>query len=390
MSNTLTSLVPKIFGKTLPSLRNTARAVQVCRTDFKNEVAKLGDTIDMPVPVTSGTAAVAPGVYPEANTAQVPTTKQIALSNWRRSEKVALTGKEMAEIDVGDFKQSKIYEQTIALIEELNAAVLLGMKNASYYQVGTAGTAPFGTSVLQQSSINVRRALNVGKAPVGDRHLVLGPTAEAAALSVAAISDASLRGNSGAKDDGSIGKVYGMMHWGDQQVVSHTGGTAASTRVHGTSIGAVGSSHLYLKAASTGTLKAGDLITITTSSVAYYYVVTADVAAVDTTSAGIEVLVSPPVQVTHVAGDTWIQAASHSANIGCQRGAYGLAIRPLDTEFLGAGEHVQMTDDVTGLSLCYSLIPEFMQTSIMVSILYGHGPLRPGWLVRLLGINLDA
>ncbi len=390
MSNTLTALVPKIFGQSLPSLRNAAKAVQVCRTDFKNEVAQKGDTIDMPVPVTSGTAAVAPGVYPEANTDQIPTTKQIALSSWRRSNKVALTAKEMAEIDGNDFKNSKIYEQTIALIEEMNAAVLLGMKNASYYQVGTAGTTPFGTSVLQQSSINVRRALSLGKAPVGDRHLILGPSAEAAALGVAAISDASLRGNSGAKDDGSIGKVYGLMHWGDQQVVSHTAGTAASTRVHGTTIGAVGSSHLYLKAASTGTLKAGDLITITTAAIAYQYVVTADVAAVDTTAAGIEVLVSPPVQVTHVAGDTWIQAASHSANIGCQRNAYGLAIRPLDTAALGLGEHVQMTDDVTGLSLCYSLIPEYMQNSIQVSILYGHGALRPGWLVRLLGITGDA
>ncbi len=389
MSNTLTALVPKIFGKTLPSLRNTARGAQICRVDFKNEVEKLGNTIDMPVPVASGTAAVAPGVYPEANTNQTPTTKQIALDQWRRSDKVALTGKEMAEIDGGDFKQSKIYEQTIALIEELNAAVLLGMKNASYRRVGTAGTVPYGTSVLQQSSIDVRKQLGIGKAPVDDRHLVLSPSAEAAALGVAAISDASLRGNSGAKDDGSIGKVFGLNHWGDQQIGVHTKGTAAGTLTHGTTIGAVGSSHIYLKASSTGTLVKGDLIAITTAGVVYQYVVTADVAAVDTTAAGIEVLVSPTVPVLHVSADVWTLVSSHSSNIGCQRGAYGLAIRPLDTAFLGAGEHVQMTDDVTGLSLCYSLIPEFMQTSIMVSILYGHAPLRDGWLVRLLGSSTD-
>lgn len=386
--STLTALVPKIFGQTLPSLRNAARAVQVCRTDFQNEVKKLGDTIDMPVPVTSGTAVVAPGVSPEANTSQTPTTKQIALDQWRRSDKVALTAKELATIDGVDFKQSKLYEQTIALIEEMNAAVLLGMKNASYRRVGTAGTVPYGTSVLQQSSIDVRKQLNLGKAPVGDRHLVLSPSAEAAALGVAAISDASLRGNSGAKDDGSIGLVYGLNHWGDQQVVVHTKGTAAGTLTHGTTIGAVGSSHLYLKASGSGTLVVGDLIAITTAGVVYNYVVTA-AAAPDTTAAGIEVLVSPPVQVTHVAADVWTIVASHSANIGCQRGGYGLAIRPLDTANLGLGEHVQMTDDVTGLSLCYSLIPEFMQNSIMVSILYGHAPLREGWLVRLLGSATD-
>ena len=77
--------------------------------------------------------------------------------------------------------------------------------------------------------------------------------------------------------------------------------------------------------------------------------------------------------------------ATHSANIGLQRGAYGLAIRPVDTNFLGAGDHMQMTDPVSGISLMYSVIPEYMQTSMQVSVLYGHGALRDGWMCRLLG-----
>ena len=383
MSNTLTALIPKIFGATLPSLRNACRALAVCRVDFQAEVAQKGSTIDMPIPVASSTTDVAPGVSPAANTDKTPTTKQIALNQWKRSDKVALTAKEVAEIDGGSFKNSQIYEQSIALVEGINLAVLTGMKNASYRPSGTAGTNPFAST--DADSIDVRRVLNVMRAPSNDRHLILGPNAEARALAIASIKDASLRGDATTKDTGEIGTLFGLRHWADQQVVAHTAGTAAGTLTHGTTIGAVGSSSLYLKASTPGTIKTGDLIKVTTSSVDYFYVATADVASVDTTAAGIAVAVYPPVQATHVAADTWTLQASHSANIGLQRGAYGLAIRPVDTAYLGAGEHVQMTDPQTGLSLVYSLIPEYMQMSMQVSILYGHGPLRQEWLCRLMG-----
>jgi hypothetical protein len=383
MSNTFTNLIPKIFGMTLPSLRNAARGVRICTTDFENETKKLGDTITMDIPLASSTAAVTPGVSPAANTDKTPLIKTIALDQWRRSDKIALTAKEVREIESGNFMKSQLLEQTIALIEEMNAAVLLGMKNASYLRTGTAGTNPYATT--DADTIAVRRLLNVAKAPGQNRHLILGPNAEARALAIASIKDANLRGSDQTKLTGEIATMFGIQHWADQQVVAHTAGTAAGTLAHGTTIGAVGSSSLYLKASTPGTLKKGDLITITTSSVVYNYVVTADVAAVDTTAAGIAVAVSPAVQATHVAGDTWTLVATHSANIGLQSGAYGLAIRPVDTNFLGAGQHQQMTDPETGISLVYSMIPEYMQTSMQVSILYGHGALRDGWLVRLLG-----
>jgi hypothetical protein len=383
MANTFTTLIPKIFAQTLPSMRNAANAVRVCRVDFANEVKQKGNTIDIPVPVVSSTAAVAPGTSPAANTDKVPTTKQIPLDQWRRSDKVALTAKEVAEIDAGNFKNSQVYEQTIALIEEMNAAVLLGMKNASYTKTGTAGTNPYAST--DADSINVRQLLNTAKAPGNDRFLLLGPNAEARALAISSIKDASLRGDASTKLTGEIADMFGLKHLMDQQVVAHTAGTAAGTLTHGTTITAIGGSTLQLKASTPGTLKKGDLITITTSSVAYNYVVTADVASVDTTAAGIAVSVSPAVQATHASGDTWVLTANHSANIGLQRGGYGLAIRPVDTSFLGAGDHMQMTDPETGLSLVYSVIPEYMQTSMQVSVLYGHGALRDNWLVRLLG-----
>jgi hypothetical protein len=383
MANTLTNLVPKIFGATLPSLRNACAALRVCKVDFENDVAKKGDTITMQVPLASSTDDVAPGVVPVASNNKTPLVRTIALSNWKRSDKVAMTAKEWSEIESGNFKDSQILEQSIALVESINSAVLVGMKNSSYRRVGTAGTNPYASSDVD--SINVRKELNYMRAPIQDRHLLLGPGSEAAALGIASIKDASLRGDASAKIEGNIGRIFGIDHWSDQQIPYHTAGTAAGALTHGTTIGAVGSDSLYLKAATPGTLKKGDLLGITTAGTVYYYVVQADVAAVDTTAAGIAVAVYPPVQVTHVAADVWTFQASHGANIGCQRGAYGLAIRPLDTSLLGAGEHIQMTDPETGLSLCYSLIPEYMQTSFQVSVLYGHGFLRNEWLVRLMG-----
>lgn len=383
MANTFTPLIQKIFGKTLPSLRNAASAVRVCRVDFENEVKQQGNVIDMQIPVASSTADVVPGTTPAANTDKVPTTKQIALDQWKRSDKIALTAKEMYELESGDFAKTQVYEQTIALIEGINAAVLLGMKNASYRRSGTAGTNPYATT--DADSIDVRKQLNQMRAPTNDRHLLLGPGAEARALAIASIKDSSLRGAATTKNTGELGTIYGLQHWGDQQIVAHTAGTAAGALTHGTTIGAVGSSSLFLKAATPGTVKKGDLIGITTAGVVYFYTATADVASVDTTAAGIAVPVFPAVQATHVANDVWTLQASHSANIGLQRGGYGLAIRPVDTKFLGQGEHMQMTDDQTGLSLVYSVIPEYMQTSMQVSVLYGHGPLRQEWLIRLMG-----
>jgi hypothetical protein len=383
MANDFATLVPKIFGMTLPSLRNACRAVKAVRVDFDAETAKVGKVIDMPVPVASSTTDVVPGVSPPANTDKAPTTKQITLDQWKRSEKVALTAKEVREIEAGSFKNSTIAEQSIALVEGINGALLLGMKNASFRSSGSAGTNPYAST--DADTIDVRRILGTQKAPSNDRHLLLGPNAEARALAIASIKDASLRGTAATKQGGEIGELFGINHWMDQQVVAHTAGTATGTLTLGTTIPAIGASTINLKASTTGTLKKGDLLTVTTSSVVYYYVVTADVATVDTTAAGIAVSVFPTIQTTHVAGDTWTKVASHSANIGLQRGAYGLAIRPLNPQDLGLGQHIPMTDPETGISLMYSLIPEYMQDSVQVSILYGHAALRPEWMVRLLG-----
>ncbi len=380
----LANLVPKIFGAHLPSLRNACKALSVVTVDFRNEVQKQGDTIDIPIPVQSGVTDVSPGTTPPANTAKTPTTKQIALSNWKRSDKIAITAKEQAELDAGNFMKSQLLEQTIALVEQINLDCLTGLKNASWRRSGTAGTNPYAST--DADSIDVRKILGQAKAPTNDRHLLLGPAAAARALAISSIKDANLRGNDVTKLEGEIGKMFSLNHWEDQQIVAHTKGTAAGTLTLGTTIptaGAIGS--LSLKASSTGTLKKGDLLTVTTNSVAYNYVVTADVAAVDTTAAGIAVPVMPAIQATHVAGDTWTVQASHSANLGLQRGAYGLAMRPLDTKYLGAGTHTQITDPLTGLSLIYSEIPEYMQTSMQVSVVYGHGPLRDDWIVRLMG-----
>ena len=386
MANTLSVLVPKIFSGTLPSLRNTARATQVCRVDFGPDVAKLGNLIDVPVPVSSSTAAVTPATTSAANTDKVPTTKQISLNQWRRSDKFTLTAKERQEIDAGNFKNSQFVEQSIAVIEEMNAYVLTTAKNAAWRRAGTAATTPYGAGVGAQSSIDVRRFLNVGKSPMIDRHLLLDPTAEAAALGVSAIADVMARGNSDTKDSGLLGQAYGLNHWIDQQIPTQTKGTAAGALTLGTTIPTVGTiGSIYLKAGTTGTLKAGDAITVTTSSVVYNYVVTADVAAVDTTAAGIAVPVLPAIQTTHVAGDTWTLAATHTANIGMQRGGVGLAIRPLDPQTLGLGTHITMTDPLTGIALTYSEIPEYMQMSYQVSVLYGASSLRDDWIVRLFG-----
>lgn len=387
MSNTFSALVPKIFSGTLPSMRNTARAVQVCRVDFGPDVKSVGNLIDVPVPVSSSTAAVAPAVTPAANTDKTPTTKQIALNQWRRSDKFTLTAKERQEIDAGNFKNSQFVEQTLAVIEEMNAYVLTTAKNAAWRRAGTAATTPYGAGVGAQSSIDVRRYLNVGKCPMNDRHLLLDPTAEAAALGVSSITDAMARGAAETKDSGLLGNVYGINHWLDQQIPTQTAGTATGTLTLGTTasdaVGVIG--NLYLKASSTGTLKAGDALTVTTASVVYNYVVRADVATVDTTAAGIAVSVYPAIQAAHAAADVWTKAATHTANIGMQRGGVGLAIRPLDPQALGLGTHITMTDPLTGIALTYSEIPEYMQTSYQVSVLYGAADLRNDWIVRLFG-----
>jgi hypothetical protein len=257
------------------------------------------------------------------------------------------------------------------------------MKNASYRRTGTAGTNPYAST--DADTINVRALLNKANAPYQGRHLLLGPAAEARALAISGIKDASVRGKTETQETGEIGNYLGIKHWSDQQIVGHTAGTAAGTLTLGTTIPAVGAYEIYLKASTAGTLKKGDLLKVTTSSVEYFYVVAADVTSVDTTAAGIKVTLGNAIQATHVAGDAWVLTATHSANIGLHSFGYGLAFRLIDTRDLGAGEHVQVTDPETKISFLFHLIPEYMQNSMFVSCLYAHGALRDDLLVRLLG-----
>src|SRR5438270_158144 len=142
MANTLTSIMPKILASGLLALREAAVMPRLVKFDWGTETAKYGSTIDVPVPATQAAADVSPSNTPPAPADHAPTTVQIVLNKWKKSE-FYLTDKEMGEIDKNQsFYPMQVSEAVRALANQVNSDVFTLYKDV-YGYTGTAGTTPF-------------------------------------------------------------------------------------------------------------------------------------------------------------------------------------------------------------------------------------------------------
>ena len=374
MSNTLTNYLPKWLATALPILRKNCVMPRLVNNDFSMQPMAKGSQVDIPIPPTLSVSDVTPGVTPAASSDISPTTVALSLSSWKYV-KFGLTDKELTQINSGESFVPKALDASMkALAEKVNSDIFSAYTKV-YGYVGTAGTTPFASTVA--AATDARKVLTNQLAPTTDRYLVLDPSAEANALNLSAFAAVQNSGDGNVVKEGLLGRKYGFDTYCDQQVPTHTTGAAAGYLVNNGAGYAAGISTLAIDT-GTGAWVDGDIITFAGHSQTY---------VVDGTSTTTSLVLKNALVAAVADNEVITKKASHVVNLAFNKDAFAFAARPLSGVIDGFGSLIAsfVMQDPSGIPVRIQVIREWMQTSIVLDILYGFQCIRPELACRIAG-----
>jgi hypothetical protein len=379
MSNSLSSVIPQILIRTLPVLRQNACLPQLSDTSYGEDAQEQGNQITIGKTVAATARDVVASVVAATNQDITPTNVVVSLSNWKEST-TPITDKEIREIAKG-FLPKQFGENVKAVVNAveqsfLDAALLGG--NA----VGTAGTTPFNGSMVVAGS--ARKVLNIGLAPMDERYVVLDPSAENNALLAPETFRYDGAGDQLTQINGSMGTRLGMRWFMDQNISTHTVGTAWTTGYSVLTAGAAAGAVLMsvINATGTGTILVGDKFTVAGSS--QVYAITSIVA--HASNAADTISFAPALVTAAVSGGALTVFASFVQNLCFQRGAFAFASRPLAPAMGSTADDMSsIVDEISGLALTVAITRESYQSTFRVSCLWGVKLVRPEFCTHILG-----
>lgn len=247
-----------------------------------------------------------------------------------------------------------------------------------YKQVGPASAV---TSTPVASDITAaRKVLIDNKCPVTDEanmFFVVSSALDKGLLDLSAFTQWQGSGDRGvmAQVRGMLGQRYGFNFFTSQNVRAHTAGavTASAPKINGaTSRGAT--SFSVDDTSLTGTVKAGDIITI--AGVAYG--ITADATA---SGNAISIAISPALQAD-AADNTAVTftQTSKTENLAFHRDAFALCMAPMPVvPWMGSALVARQVDNATGISVRFALGWDITdnKTKCRLDVLYGVKALNP-------------
>ncbi len=392
MPNVLTAYQPTFYAQEalLHLEKALGMATRVHRGyDAERRSANLGQTISIRRPGSFTTQAGGAGTTPDI----LSETVDISLDNWREV-KFALTDQELA------YAGQRLVDEHIAPAAYALASYVDQQLTALYRYVPWAFNC--AASATEADILGTRKILrnNAGAlVDMGNVHFALDAELEAAFLGRDIFHSAAVAGGQAGADAlllGSMGTRFGVEHFVNQNLPTHSSGSVVST---GTDVaGALNGNHS--KGASsisiqdlntTQTLKTGDTFVIAGHE--QRYVLTGDVTLVAGAHAAVPVfpaLVQNYATGSVVTFEDGSQAAIHAdayhANLMFHRNAFALAFAPLPDIGDGAGANMAVvTDPATGISIRSRLayIDASATVNVTLDILFGVACLDPNLAVIL-------
>lgn len=376
-TNTLTNVIPQILAQGLLALRQMNVMPALVNTDYGSDAREKGSSVDVPIPSAITAQNVTPANTPPDDAGVTPTKVNIPLDQWKEAP-FFMSDKDLLEAQDGTVSM-QVTEAVKALADVVNLYIFNLYPNI-YGYVGTAGTTPFSTSTYEATQ--ARKVLNEQLAPPSPRRFVMDPAAEANALNLRAFQDVNFGVTAADVQAGRLPMKLGFGWAMDQQVVTHTAGTASGATTDNSGY-AVGATTITLASAGTGTILAGDVLTIA-GDTQTYAVVTGD----SDVSNGGSIVITPGLKVAIAASTTAITLkASHVVNLAFHRDAIAFATRPLEDVIPGelGGVAMAQVDPVSGLALRLEVSRQHKRTRWAFDILYGGKLVRAELATRVAG-----
>lgn len=371
MANTL--LTPSIIAReAIMVLQNQMVFAGLVHRDFSDEFAKVGDTVTVRKPATF-TAAEHNGT---SITVQSATEGSVAV----KMDKIvdvsfAVTSKELS-LSIKDFS-----EQFIAPAMRAHAQYLDSLLAGLYTDIPYAVLASDTAAISDIAAIG--KMMNVNKAPMDGRNLVLDPATYAKYIVLDAILHAEKSGATDALRAASMGRVLGLDSFMDQNVKTHTKGTLAATTGTLSVKGAVsaGATTATLDATALGgTVCVGDIFTVADASGQYVVTEAAEAATNE-----IAVKFYPAAPTGGFVNDkaVTIVNTAKANNLAFHRNAFALVTRPLATP-LGAARAESLSFNGISVRVVYGYDMGTKTDTISLDFLCGVKTLTPELAVRFL------
>jgi hypothetical protein len=385
MSNTLTNLIPTIYNALDVVSRELVGFIPAVSADMTYDRAAVGQTVRSPVAPAASASDVTPGVTPPDDGDQTIGSVSMTITKARRVP-IRWNGEEKLGLDNNGASYNVILRDQFAqamraLVNEAEAdlAALHVYASRAY---GTAGTAPFASGV--GDSAQMRKILADNGAPMGDLQMVFNTSAGANMRSNTQLTKANEAGDTTLLRRGVLLNVNGFAMRESAQVKTATAGTNASGTTD-TAGYAVGATSIGLASAGTGTIVAGDVITISGDTNNKYVVVSGDT---DVSNGGTITIAAPGLRQAIPASAKTITTIGTSArNLAFARSAIALATRVPAIPPQGdlARDRTIITDPESGLSFEVAIYPQYRQIQYEVSLAWGVAAVKPEHIGILLG-----
>ena len=385
MPNTFIT-VQDIADQAALRLRENEVMSRLVSRDYDEKIADKGDTVQIKVP----------NVFDAKDFDQTGTIvaqsivegKRLLTLDKIKDVSVTLSSKEKT-LNINNFTEQVINPAIEALARKVDQD-LMSMYKFIPYHTGTSGTTPSTLDAFAQAN----KILNANKCPVNtDKAGVWDEEADAKFCTLDALVNAEKSGSTETLKMGSIGKVFRIQNYMDQNVVTHTaGGYTSLADVNGVITAAdngetsykIPYSQIVLTSsagAATTALKAGDLLVAGTRQ----FTVIEDTA---NAVAGVVTAKVYPALSANMASTAITfpdkTSRAHTANLVFHPRAFVFANRPLTTD-LGGVECAVATIDGISVRVIRGFDQATKEEKISFDILYGILPLQPELAVRVLG-----
>lgn len=381
MGNTLTNLIPDIYEALDIVSRELAGFIPAVTLDANAARAAVGQTIRVPITPAASAENVVPDRLPPDTGDQSIENTTIAISN-AKAVPFRWTGEEQRGVNSGPGYQNLRVQQiaqAIRTLVNLVEADLAALYPRASRAIGTAGTAPFATTV--GDAAQVLKILKDNGAPESDLHLVINTSAGVNLRSLANLFKANEAGNDVLLRQGILLDLFGFMIRESAQIKQHTKGTGSGYLVDLVAGYVAGNTALHVDT-GTGTILAGDVVTFAGDS--NKYIVGTGFAG---DGDGDIALNKPGLRATLANDAAMTIGNSYAANMAFHRNAMVLVARApaLPQEGDSASDRMVVTDPRTGLSFEISMYKEYRRVRYEVALAWGCANIKPEHTAILLG-----
>lgn len=382
-ANTLTGLINNAYTAWDIVSRELTGFIPAATMDASAEQAAVGQTIRTPIAPTASTTSITAGAYAPDSGGQTMTYTDATISK-SKMVPIMWTGEEQRSIGgvYGTIQTQRFAQAFRALVNEIEADLFVEAYTHASRAYGTAGTTPFGSSLIDMAEI--RRILDDNGAPASDRAMVINTAAGAKMRTLANLGVVSYAGSDQTLRGGTLLPVHGFGVYESGQISLHTAGAGTGYDINNGSGEVVGQTTLTLDGGTVNVtgIKSGDVVTFATDANNKYIVNTGL-----TSASGDIVIGNPGVRATIADATEMTIGGSYTPNVGFSRSALKLIARaplaPIEGD--GAADRMYMTDPNTGLTFEISLWKQYRQIHIEVALAWGVKAVQSEHIAVLIG-----